>query len=91
MKYRRQGFPRSRLQPRQLRTGLSDEQVEFQINDRLSFQRFLGLSLADKAPDGNTIWDFRESLVKAGVFEKLFMKRTSEYPVRQHGDERCLM
>jgi len=58
--------------------GLSDEQVEFQINDRLSFQRFLGLSLADKAPDGNTIWDFRESLVKAGVFERLFIRFKEE-------------
>ena len=28
--------------------------------------------MADKAPDGNTIWDFREKLVKAGAFEKLF-------------------
>ena len=58
--------------------GLSDEQVEFGINDRLSFQRFLGLSLADKVPDGNTIWDFRECLVKAGAFEKLFIRFKEE-------------
>src|SRR3972149_2994711 len=58
--------------------GLRDEQVEFQINDRLSFQRFLGLSLADKVPDGNTIWDFREKLVKDGAFERLFMRFKEE-------------
>ena len=42
--------------------GLSDEQAEFQINDRLSFQRFLGLNLSSKVPDRNTIWTFRENL-----------------------------
>ena len=58
--------------------GLSDEQVEFWINDRLSFQRFLGLTLADKVPDGNTIWDFREKLVKDGAFERLFIRFKEE-------------
>jgi IS5 family transposase len=58
--------------------GLSDEQVEFWINDRLSFQRFLGLTLADKVPDGNTIWDFREKLVQADAFEKLFVRFKQE-------------
>ncbi|EPY02044.1 transposase [Magnetospirillum fulvum] len=29
---------------------LSDDQAEFMINDRLTFKRFLGLGLADKAP-----------------------------------------
>jgi IS5 family transposase len=51
---------------------LSDEQTEYQINDRLSFQQFIGWTLADKVPDANTLWDFREALVKAGAFEKLF-------------------
>ncbi len=41
---------------------LSDEQTEYQILDRLSFCRFLGLSLDDKVPDEKTIWDFRERL-----------------------------
>lgn len=43
---------------------LSDEQVEFQINDRLSFQKFLGLTLADDVPDEKTIWLFREETGK---------------------------
>ena len=30
---------------------LSDDQVEFQINDRMSFMRFLNLSIADVIPD----------------------------------------
>lgn len=51
---------------------LSDEQTEYQVSDRLSFQQFIGWTLADKAPDANTIWDFREALIQADVFEKLF-------------------
>ncbi|WP_422392462.1 transposase [Nitratireductor thuwali] len=31
--------------------GLSDDQAEFQIQDRLSFMRFLGLVLGDRVPD----------------------------------------
>ena len=30
---------------------LSDEQTEYQINDRLSFQKFLGLMWSDSVPD----------------------------------------
>jgi IS5 family transposase len=49
---------------------LSDERAEFLINDRMSFMRFLGLTLAD--PDARTIWLFREKLTKAGAIEPLF-------------------
>jgi len=41
---------------------LSDDSVEQQILDRLSFHRFLGLSLGDPVPDSKTIWFFREAL-----------------------------
>jgi IS5 family transposase len=51
---------------------LSDEQVEYQVRDRLSFTRFLGLGIEDGIPDGTTLWLFRETLVKAGLIEKLF-------------------
>ena len=54
--------------------GLSDEQTEYQINDRLSFQQFIGWTLADKIPDANTLWDFREALIQAGAFAKLFAR-----------------
>lgn len=51
---------------------LSDEQVEYQVRDRLSFTRFLGLGFEDGIPDGTTLWLFREKLAKAGLVEKLF-------------------
>ncbi|MFK4064143.1 IS5 family transposase [Brucella anthropi] len=53
---------------------LSDDQAEFVIQDRLSFMRFLGLSLSQKVPDAKTIWLFRESLVRAGAIESLFAR-----------------
>lgn len=51
---------------------LSDEQTEFQIKDRISFQMFLGLSISDDVPDQNTIWEFRERLTESGSMELLF-------------------
>ena len=41
---------------------LSDERIEYQIRDRLSFMRFLGLQLEDRVPDAKTVWLFRERL-----------------------------
>ena len=51
---------------------ISDEQVEYQINDRMSFMRFLDLSIADDVPDSRTVWTFREQLTDLGLVEKLF-------------------
>ena len=51
---------------------LSDEQAEFQINDRHSFQRFLGLHLGSAVPDFSTVWLFREALTLAQVIKPLF-------------------
>ncbi|MDR3292850.1 MAG: IS5 family transposase [Clostridiales bacterium] len=51
---------------------ISDDRTEYQINDRLSFQRFLGLELGDNVPDAKTIWKYRELLVKGDVHRKLF-------------------
>jgi len=51
---------------------LSDERTEFVINDSLSAQRFLGITLSDQVPDNNKIWEFRERLMNAGAFGKLF-------------------
>ena len=50
---------------------LSDDQAEFQIQDRLSFMRFLGLGLGDKVPDAKTIWLFREHLSQADTSKNL--------------------
>ena len=46
---------------------LSDERTEYLVKDRLSFMRFLGLSLADRVPDANSIWTFREALTRAQI------------------------
>jgi IS5 family transposase len=56
----------------QAANNLSDERTEFLVNDRLSFMRFLGLSLSDRVPDARTIWLFREKLTKAGAISRLF-------------------
>lgn len=53
---------------------LSDEQTEYQINDRLSFQKFLGLTLSDSVPDQKTIWLFREVLIRRGQVKQLFRR-----------------
>ena len=51
---------------------LSDDQAEYQLRDRLSFIRFLGLGLEDAVPDAKTLWLYREALAKAGAVEELF-------------------
>jgi transposase, IS5 family len=52
--------------------GLSDEQTQFQILDRLTFKRFLGLGAEGCIPDQKTIWLFRENLTQSGTVKKLF-------------------
>ena len=51
---------------------LSDEQAEYQVRDRLSFMRFLGLGIEDRVPDATTLWLYREALAKAGAVATLF-------------------
>ena len=57
---------------------ISDAQAEYQIKDRLSFMRFLGLKLSEDVPDNTTIWYFREQLVKAGIMGSLFKRFLKE-------------
>jgi IS5 family transposase len=52
--------------------GLSDDQIEFQILDRLSFQRFIGQGLQDIVPDAKTIWLYRQTLTDTGVIDQIF-------------------
>lgn len=52
--------------------GLSDPGLEEAICDRLSFQRFLGLSLQDPVPDETRICRFRNMLAQADLGERLF-------------------
>jgi IS5 family transposase len=51
---------------------LSDEQLEFQITDRSTFTRFLGLNSGETIPDYTSFWGFRESLMEKGLERKLF-------------------
>ncbi len=52
--------------------GLSAEALEYQINDRASFQRFLGLEPQHQVPDSTTVRLFAEHLTKAKAMEQLF-------------------
>jgi transposase, IS5 family len=51
---------------------LSDPGLEEALNDRISFIRFSGFSLASSLPDYSTICRFRNSLLELGLYEKLF-------------------
>ncbi len=51
---------------------LADGQTEFQIRDRFTFMRFLGLTPESRIPDEKTIWLFRENLKARAVYDKLF-------------------
>lgn len=51
---------------------VSDDQIEYQINDRMSFMRFLNLSIADDIPDSKTVWNFREQLIDLKLVDDLF-------------------
>lgn len=52
--------------------GLSDADLEEAINDRVSFRKFIGLSLEAPSPDHTTLCRFRNRLVEEGLGEKLF-------------------
>ena len=56
--------------------GLGDTQIEYQILDRLSFKKFLGLESGDKVPDEKTVWAFREKLTNSALIEKIFFQFT---------------
>lgn len=51
---------------------LSDDQIEFQINDRMSFMRFLNLTIADVVPDSKTVWNFRQQIVDMQLIDVIF-------------------
>lgn len=51
---------------------LSHGQTEYQINDRISFMRFLGLVIGERIPDEKTIWLYEDMLSKSEVGKELF-------------------
>jgi IS5 family transposase len=58
--------------------GLSDQALEEALADRLSFRRFVGLSLSEAVPDHSTLWRFREQLADSGLAEKAFAVITQQ-------------
>ncbi|WP_408638095.1 IS5 family transposase [Rubidibacter lacunae] len=50
----------------------SDDELEHQVTDRLSFVRFTGLGIEDAVPDAKTVWLFREQLKERELTEELF-------------------
>ena len=67
-------MPPVRMKARTLQSlhGLSLEQTEYLVRDRLSWMRFCQLGPEDRVPDANALWDFREALIAAGAFGDLF-------------------
>ena len=59
---------------RQRYYNLSDDSTEYAILDRLSFMRFLGLTISNAVPDSKTIWNFKNELAKSDMVNKLFRK-----------------
>jgi IS5 family transposase len=62
---------------------LSDYEVEDQVNDRISFSKFLGLSLDDNCPDHSVISRFRTEMTKRKVYDKL-LKEINKH-LEMHG------
>ena len=54
--------------------GLSLQQTDYLVRDRLSWMRFCGLGAGDTVPDANTLWDFREALIAAEALDDLFAR-----------------
>ena len=53
---------------------LSDDRLEYQVRDRLSFMRFLRLDMTGVVPDAKTMWAFREELKENHLMERLFAR-----------------
>jgi transposase, IS5 family len=63
--------------------GLSDPALEGAIADRLSFRRFVGLSLHDRTPDHSTLWRFRQELAQDGLIEQVFAEINRQLEAKQ--------
>lgn len=62
---------------------LSDPALESAIADRLSFRRFVGLSLHDRTPDHTTLWRFRQELATDGLIEKIFEEINRQFDAKR--------
>lgn len=50
--------------------GMSDEEVEYQLYNRLDFQQFL--DFPESIPDFSTIWRFREELTEGNIIDRIW-------------------
>ena len=58
---------------------LSDDQMEFQLKDRRSFERFVsGGDTLYYMPDAKTIWLYKERFKEHGIAEKVFQQFTEQ-------------
>jgi IS5 family transposase len=62
---------------------LSDPQLEEQLSDRISFQRFVGIGSAHSIPDFTTVWRFKEALIKAGLNDSIFEEIVTQLEKKQ--------
>ena len=62
--------------------GLSDPQAEIQINDRLSFQKFIQLDTHEAVPDETTLCRFRHRLIECGLHEQLLTLLNTQLEAR---------
>ena len=56
----------------QLYGNLSDEEMEYALLDRMSWQHFIGLTHVRDLPDARTIWAFKNQLAQVGGAATLF-------------------
>ena len=63
--------------------GLSDGEIEEQVNDRLSFSRFAGLGMDEDVPDSTTLCRFRNALVKSCVYDSLLSEVNRQLEARR--------
>jgi IS5 family transposase len=57
---------------------LSDDALEYQVTDRLSFQRFLGMNFSSAVPDSKTVWLFRNALSALELERELFEEMNAQ-------------
>lgn len=63
--------------------GLSDYAVEEQVNDSLSFMKFVGLTLEDSVPDNTVLSKFRTTLTAANAYEQLLSNINNQLEKKQ--------
>lgn len=61
---------------------LSDRETHNLVSDRISWSRFVGLSLQDKVPDSTVLCRFRKSMRTAGVYNQLL--ENVKHQLEQH-------